>query len=191
MIIERIINKLCYYFRQYHLKSKIGYLGKGCLIGDYYCIDGKQLFIDDNVGIADGAWIKASSVLNNDDVELRIGEGCRIGRFNEIYATKSIILERKVLTAERVYISDNSHGYSCPETAIMDQPLVQNNPVRIGEGSWLCAGVAVLGVNIGKHCIIGANAVVTCNIPDYSIAVGVPAKVIKRYDFNQKKWVKV
>ncbi|MGO5541257.1 hypothetical protein ACTQWG_01860 [Blautia sp. HCP3S3_H10_1] len=43
-------------------------------------------------------------------------------------------------------------------------------------------------VNIGKHCVIGANSVVTSNIPDYSVAVGIPARVIKIYNFKNKQW---
>lgn len=190
-----MIGKIKHYiekeFRLYRLKKKVGQLGDKCDIGKYYCIEGDKLFIGDNVGIAEGAWIKASPVLNNSELELKIGNGCRIGRFNEIYATKSIILEEKVLTAERVYISDNLHGYNNPEIPIIDQSLIQNNTVRIGEGSWIGVGAVILGANIGKHCVIGSNAVVTHDVPDYSIAVGIPARIIKKYDFNQKKWIKV
>ena len=63
--------------------------------------------------------------------------------------------------------------------------------VVIGEGSWLGEHVCVIGASIGKNCVIGANSVVTHDVPDYSIAVGVPAKVIKRYNFNSKQWEKV
>lgn len=52
--------------------------------------------------------------------------------------------------------------------------------------------VAVVGnVKVGKHCVIGANSVVTKDIPDYSVAAGIPCKVIKRYDFEKEEWVKV
>lgn len=62
----------------------------------------------------------------------------------------------------------------------------------IRRDTWIGTNVSIIGnVNIGKHCVIGANSVVTHNIPDYSVAVGCPARVIKRYDFNQNKWVKV
>lgn len=120
-----------------------------------------------------------------------IGSGCSIGHFNEIYATKSIVIEDNVLTADRVYISDNLHGYENPEIPVIKQPIKQNGTVRIGEGSWLGAGACVIGANIGKHCVIGANAVVTHDIPDYSVAVGIPAKVIKKYNFNTSKWENV
>lgn len=190
MIIARIYSKITQIIRQILIRRQIGSLGKNCFIGAYYCFTGKKVFVGDNVAIAPGAWIRANPILNGDDLELRIEDGCNIGRFNEIYATKSIILEKNVLLAERIYISDNLHGYSNPDIPIMHQPIMQNKTVRIGEGSWIGSGVAVLGAHIGKHCIIGSNAVVTHDIPDYSVAVGIPAKVIKRYDANLNKWIK-
>ncbi|MDE5975374.1 MAG: acyltransferase, partial [Muribaculaceae bacterium] len=159
-------------------------------IGSYYCIAGKKVFIGNNVSIAPGAWIMANPVINGDDLVLRIEEGCNIGRFNEIYATKSIILEEKVLLAERIYISDNLHSYAEPDIPILDQPVIQNKSVRIGKGSWVGSGASILGANIGKHCVIGANAVVTHDIPDYCVAVGMPAKIIKRYNPLSSKWEK-
>ena len=68
---------------------------------------------------------------------------------------------------------------------------MQKHDVEIGEGSWLGENVCVLGAIIGRHCVIGANSVVTKDIPDYSIAVGAPAKVIKRYDFTTNSWQKI
>ena len=121
---------------------------------------------------------------------ISIGNGCAIGNWNEIYSTKSIIIEDYVLTADRVYISDNLHGYIDIKSPIIEQPIKQISTVRIGEGSWLGVGVAVIGANIGKHCVIGANAVVTHDIPDYCVAVGIPAKILKRYNMNSKKWEK-
>ena len=135
-------------------------------------------------------WLEANPLTGEDKAEIKIGNHCSIGHFNEIYSTKSIIIEDKVLTADRVYISDNLHGYTNPEIPIIDQPIKQINTVRIGEGSWLGVGVAVIGANIGKHCVIGSNAVVTKDIPDYSVAVGIPAKIIKRYNFSTERWEK-
>lgn len=61
--------------------------------------------------------------------------------------------------------------------------------VHIGDGSWLGTHVVIAGnITIGKHCVIGANSVVTKDIPDYSVAVGIPAKVVKRYNFDTKCW---
>ena len=114
-----------------------------------------------------------------------------IGHFNHIYATRSIILHKNVLTADKVYISDNMHGYENVELPILRQPIVQKHIVEIGEGSWIGENVCVIGAKIGKHCIIGANSVVSKDIPDYCVAVGSPAKVVKRYNAQLRKWEKV
>ena len=63
--------------------------------------------------------------------------------------------------------------------------------VFIGDNSWIGENVSIIGASIGKNCIIGANSVVTNNIPDYSIAVGSQAKIIKKYNFNTNKWIKL
>lgn len=152
-------------------------------------IQGKEFIkIGNNTTIRYKSWLEANPLTGERKAELIIGNGCAIGHFNEIHSTKSIVIEDNVLTADRVYISDNLHGYENPDIPIIKQPIKQNGTVRIGEGSWLGVGVAVIGANIGKHCVIGANAVVTHDIPDYSVAVGIPAKVIKRYNFESKDW---
>ena len=154
-------------------------------------IVGKNISIGSNVTIQYKSWIECSALTGEEKPELVIGDGCVIGHFNEIYATKSIVLEASVLTADRVYISDNLHGYELPDIPILKQSIKQIGTVRIVEGSWLGMGVAVIGANIGKHCVIGANAVVTKDIPDFSVAVGIPARVIRQYDFTKKKWIDV
>ena len=63
--------------------------------------------------------------------------------------------------------------------------------VHIGDGSWLGTHVVIAGnITIGKHCVIGANSVVKHDIPDYCVAAGIPARIIKRYDFGTKSWRK-
>ena len=64
--------------------------------------------------------------------------------------------------------------------------------ITVGDNCWLASNVTVCpGVKIGKNCVIGAGSVVTKDIPDYSVAVGNPAKVIKRYDINKQKWIRI
>lgn len=121
------------------------------------------------------------------------GNGTEIGRGSTISCLHSIIFEENVLTGPRVFISDHNHEYENPCVAISQQGVRcgKDDEVHIGEGSWLGTNVVMVGnVHIGKHCVIGANSVVTKDIPDYSIAVGSPAKVIKSYDFEKNEWVK-
>lgn len=119
---------------------------------------------------------------------LEIGDGCSIGRFNHIYATQRVVLGRHVLTANGVYISDNLHGYQDVTVPILQQPIRQNASVEIGDGSWIGHNACILGVRIGRHCVVGANAVVTHDLPDFSVAVGAPAIVIRRYDPDTRTW---
>ena len=150
----------------------------------------KRISIGSRCQINYRTWL-AAMPLTGTECELIIEDGCIIGHFNHIYATGFIILHKNVLTADKVYISDNSHEYKDVSKPIMFQSVIQKGSVEIGEGSWLGENVCVLGANIGKHCVIGANSVVTKDIPDYSVAVGIPAKIVKTYDFNIKKWIKV
>lgn len=152
-------------------------------------IDGKKnITIGNHVYIHAGTWLASVPLTNTKQPLLSFGDGCIIGHFNHIYATNSIIIEKNVLTADKVFISDNLHTFEDVDTPIHKQPIKQKNPVRIGEDSWIGENVCIIGASIGKHCVIGANAVVTHNIPDYSVAVGIPAKVIKRYNFETAHW---
>lgn len=119
---------------------------------------------------------------------LQIGDGCSIGRFNHLYATRRVVLGQHVLTANGVYISDNLHGYRDPSVPIMQQPIVQNGEVEIGDGSWIGHNACILGVRIGRHCVVGANAVVTRDLPDHCVAVGAPAIIVRRYDPGSATW---
>jgi acetyltransferase-like isoleucine patch superfamily enzyme len=120
-----------------------------------------------------------------------IGDRCLIGRGSGIVGHFSISIGDDVWTGHHVYITDQNHGYEDVSRPISQQTQPEL-PVVIGDGSWLGFGSVVLpGVTIGKHCVIGANAVVTSDIPDYSVAVGVPARVIRRFDAEQQKWISV
>lgn len=165
-------------------------IGKHVRIYSPLRIDGaKNIIIGDSVMIFKGTWLASISLNNEEKPSLEIREGVTIGHFNHIIATSSIIIEPYVLTASGVYISDNLHNYEDISLPIKKQQIKQCPPVRIGEGSWIGEHVCIIGASIGKHCVIGANAVVTHDIPDYCVAVGVPAKIIKRFDFNNNIWV--
>jgi acetyltransferase-like isoleucine patch superfamily enzyme len=146
-----------------------------------------RIFIEDDVVVNGHSWLQVAGQSG----KLEIGSGSVLGHFNHIFAYKSIIIGKKVLTADKVYISDCSHGYTDLSKAIMDQPVVDLNFVVIGDHTWLGENVVILGVSIGKHCVIGSNSVVLKDIPDYCIAVGSPARVVKRFDATTQDWVKV
>jgi acetyltransferase-like isoleucine patch superfamily enzyme len=147
----------------------------------------------ERINIGTGVYVAPMSYLavkspGTQDPVLVIGDGCKLGRFNHIYATRGVRLGSKVLTANGVYISDNLHGYRDPDQAIMDQPLVQLEPVSIGDGCWIGHNACILGASLGKNCVVGANSVVTKDAPDFSVLVGAPARIIRRYDAASREW---
>lgn len=173
-------------FYKYRFES----FGKKSYLHSPLRIDGiENIKIGNNVFIAYKTWL-AAMPLTGEKSKLIIEDGVHIGNLNHIYATQSIIIKKEVLTADKVYISDNLHGYEDINTSIIKQPIVQKKEVEIGEGSWLGENVCVIGASIGKHCVVGANSVVTKDVPDYCVIVGAPAKIVKRYCFEQQKWRK-
>ena len=121
---------------------------------------------------------------------VRIGDRCLIGRGSGIVGHFSIDIGDDVWTGHHVYITDQNHGYENVAQPISQQSQPER-AVSIGAGSWLGHGSVILpGATIGKHVVIGANAVVTGVIPDFSVAVGSPARVIKRFIEGQG-WVSV
>ncbi|MCR4825927.1 MAG: acyltransferase [Bacteroidales bacterium] len=187
-MVNKVIAKLKSLFL-YPFQFK--HFGKKSRIDKPLRIEGKRFIeIEDHVYVQPYTWLACQPLTCCNNPTLKLGEGTVVGNFNHIYATQSIVIENYVLTADKVYISDNLHGYDNPEIPILQQPIRQIGEVRIGEGSWLGENVCVIGASIGKHCTIGANSVVTHDIPDYCVAVGAPARVIKQYNFETKQWEK-
>ena len=171
-------------------RNKFREFGDGSRIVNALKIDGIQnISIGNKVYVAYKTWLAAVSHTGCEECELIIGDGTSIGNFNHIYATKSIVIGSNVLTADKVYISDNLHSYEDVHIPIIQQGIKQIGTVTIGDGSWLGENVCVIGANIGKNSVVGANSVVTKDIPDYCVAVGSPARIIKRYCFDNNKWL--
>lgn len=113
-----------------------------------------------------------------DETVVRIGDRCLIGRGSGIVAHLSIEIGDDVWTGHHIYITDQNHGWTDPDLPISGQ-FQPERPVRIGDGSWLGHGTVVLpGATIGRNVVVGANSVVTGELPDNCVAVGAPARVI-------------
>lgn len=117
---------------------------------------------------------------------LKIGDGANIGELNHITCVNSICIGDGFLSGKMVTITDNSHGcgtYEELDVAPYDRVIYSKKGVVIGNNVWLGDKVTVLpGVKIGDNVIVGANSVVSKDIPDGVIAAGVPAKVIKKIE---------
>jgi acetyltransferase-like isoleucine patch superfamily enzyme len=149
-----------------------------------------RISVGDFVTINSDCWIHVCKEEDSSIAPaLHLGNYVAIGMKATISAARQVIIEDYVFTAPNVYISDHGHEYKDVNRPIALQGISECKPVTIGTGTWLGQNVVVLpGSHIGRHCVIGANAVVNRAIPDFSIAVGIPAKVIKRYNFDSGAW---
>ena len=133
--------------------------------------------------------IEDFTTINNGAGDVIIGDNARIGIGSVVIGP--VRFGNKVGLGQHVFISGFNHGYEDGNVDSNEQPLVKKTVV-IDEDSHIGANcVVVAGVHIGKRCQIGAGSVVTKDIPDYSGAIGNPARIIKRYDINKQKWIRI
>ena len=145
------------------MNERFIHIGAGTLIGPYVAL---------SAGMAPGQECISDRVV-------AIGDRCLIGRGSSIVGHLSIEIGDDVWTGPHVYVTDQNHGYDDRDLPISQQHQPER-PVTIGDGSWLGTGTVVLpGAQIGRHVVIGANSVVAGVIPDFSVAVGAPARVVK------------
>ncbi|MBW8360044.1 MAG: acetyltransferase [Weeksellaceae bacterium] len=131
-------------------------------------------------------------------VVLRIGKNFQMNDYVHIAALEEVIIGDNVLMASKIFITDISHGTytgdeknSHPESIPKERAL-QSKPVRIGDNVWLGELVSVLpGVTIGKGTIVGANSVVSKSLPENIIAVGSPAKPVKKFNLDKMVWERI
>lgn len=112
-----------------------------------------------------------------------VGVGCKL--------TGPITLGNNILLAQNVLMSGLNHDFEDPSVPIVHQGFSVKEIV-VEDGVWIGGGAIITaGVHIGRNAVVGAGSVVTKDVPPYSVAIGNPAKVVKQYDFELKKWVKI
>jgi lipopolysaccharide O-acetyltransferase len=143
----------------------------------------QQMAIGAHSLILHGTWLSVESqAWDKPAPTLSIGARVGIRPYCMISAADHIEIEDDVIIAAYSSVIDSDHTYALGRPNVMHNPLA-TAPIRIGRGTWIAERVAVLrGADIGRCCIIGANSVVKGTIPDYSIAVGSPARVVGHVD---------
>jgi acetyltransferase-like isoleucine patch superfamily enzyme len=142
----------------------------------------RRIAIGDGVYVGAGSWLQVLPG-HGSAVAIDIGDGTSIAGSCVLSAVSSVRLGKRVLLARNVYIADHGHAYSDTSRAVLDQGVEAVAPVEIGDGAWLGQNVVVCpGVRIGRGAVVGANAVVRSDVPDHSVAVGVPARVVRTFD---------
>lgn len=168
-------------------------IGKQVYIGRHFkCItrEAGNVIIGNNVGISTNTTFLALLP----DSKIIIRDNVNIFHHFQINSAKYVEIKSNVIIAPYVFLCDHNHKFEDVTRPIKGQgiDMKPDTHIIIEEGSWLGTKVTVVGkVHIGRNCVIGANSVVTKDIPDYSIAAGIPAKIIKRYNFSTNTWEKV
>jgi acetyltransferase-like isoleucine patch superfamily enzyme len=142
-------------------------------------IDGEErIAVGAGVFVGPGCWLHVEG--DGRQVALELGDRSSIGAYSALSAVQSVVIGKRVLTARHIYVSDHSHEFGQPALAVRDQGLTKIAAVEICDGAWLGEAVVVCpGVRIGRGAVIGANSVVTTDVPDGGVAVGAPARVVR------------
>ncbi len=163
----------------------------------------ERIFLGDNVWLGPGCFIGAVTHYPSPSMrhpgrrqevqsfspQIRIGDRVTSTAGLTIGAVEQVEIGEDVMFASNVTVLDNLHGYRHPHEPYKYQPIERIAPVMVGRGCWIGQNVVILpSVTIGEMSIIGANSVVTHDVPPRSIAVGAPARVIKRWDEETQNW---
>lgn len=177
-----------------HVQSFGGYgdFGRGSLIRFPAKIRNRQyIHLGKNVFIAERCYLSLV-VDGNSKPSLVIGDDVCIGSDFTVSCADSIRIEKKVLLADRVFIGDSIHDYRNSEVPIIDQPVRAMGNVVIQEGAFIGINAVILpGVTIGRNAVVAASAVVTKNVPPFTVVAGNPATVVKRYNDIDGSWERV
>jgi len=178
------------------IRTKMTFI-KARIIRFPFDVRGKQ-YMSISKGFTAGVGCRLEAYPVGENKVLYIGENVQINDYVHISAMENVCIGANVLIASKVFISDLNHGsygtddvHDCPNTPPNERKLYAK-PVIIEENVWLGEFVSVLpGVTIGRGTIVGSNSVVSKSLPPYVIAVGTPAKPVKKYNFESKRWEKI
>lgn len=177
-------------------KLRFKRFGKKTLLKKAFKIYGsKHISIMDCCTIHENARIEAIDRWNGKSFNpsIYIDSGSNIHYSCTILAAgnSEVHIGKKVLIASNVFITNENHGLDPSTDSYLSNELITRDVV-IGDGCWIGESCIILpGVTIGEKSIVGAGSVVTKSIPPYTIAVGNPAKPIKRFNFQKEKWEKI
>ena len=188
--------QFAYHGAKTHLfyRQVFGSMGKRCVIIQPISLyNARFIHLGDRVRINYGVRLDAILDKPSRVPELRIGSNVNVEQNVHIICHSRITIGNNVSITGNCAIVDITHPYTDVQDPrpIGQRILDDDSFVEIGEGSFLGFGAVVLpNVRIGKHCVIGANSCVTRSVPDYSVATGNPAIVVRHYDFVSESWVR-
>ena len=184
--------KICLYKYFWYVKTllkkfRFGHIGKKSYIGPRGIFLGtKKVFIGNEVRIYPGVRLEAY-----EDGKIKIEDDVSIGQNFHCTARDELVIGAHSTILGNVFITDMDHDYQEIGVHILKQKCIVKQ-THIGENCFIGYGAAIqAGTKLGKQCVVGANAVVRGEFPDYSVIVGAPAKIVKKYNVESGKWERV
>ena len=188
MFLKRIIS-WCYY--NFYVRRQLKELGDNSVLKyPFTIVNGKFISIGKRATIFSNVLFQAIKESDQDEPSIIIGDNVRIWSNVQISAAQKMTIGNDVAIAANSFITDTTHPYEDISKAPRYNKLKFLTPVSIGDDTWVGRNVIISGSKIGKHCIIGANSMVSKNIPDYCVVVGNPARIVKRYNPITGIWEK-
>ena len=178
----------CSFFKKVHFKRRN--CGENVFIHPTAQLIGlNNISIGSNSLISEGCWFNVNFRSTN-DIGISIGNNCHIGRRNFFSSGPLISIGDYSFTSVDCHFLGCGHSFNDPRTPYNLAGLTKGGKIRIGVNCWLATSVTVLeGVSIGHGSIVGARSLVVSDVPPFSLVIGSPARVIKRFDFERKEWV--
>lgn len=183
-VLQRTILS-CFYQIKYPLKKEVHCdshvkFGKGTRI---YFYDG-SMHVRENTTVCNNSKFIIGSG------RLEIGKNCLLGEYGIYNTFADLIIEDDVITADRISFVTNIHQYGDVNVPIKEQPSTSDEIV-IGRGTWIGMNATILaGTHIGKNVVVAAHSVVKGDFPDYCVCGGIPAHIIRQYNFQSGEWEK-
>ena len=179
------------FFMKYVNSLRYGYWGNKSIIYKPFKVTGKKhIYIGNSVFFDQG--LRMEAITHKGAYKycprIYINDFMHAEQHCQIFCANSVKIGKHVVISSDVFITDVEHEYNSIQSGILEQKL-KIGSTKIGDYAFLGVGVKIIkGVTIGKHAVIGANSVVTKDIPAYCVAVGIPARVIKKYNPSTQKW---
>ncbi len=153
-------------------------IGNNVVIDDGAVIDAKGRS-NRGISIGSGVFVGRHTSLHTKDGDLELEDGVNISSFCTVFSMSTVRIGANTLIAGYVSIVGGGHDFDRTDVAVIDQPR-SSRGIQIGANSWIGTGVSILdGVTLGHDVVVGANAVVTGDLPDFAVAAGTPARVLR------------
>ena len=156
-------------------------LGDGVVVDDLVVLDAKGA-TNRGITVGDGVFLGRGTILSCKDGDIVLGDHTNIGFNCEVFSASTVTVGRHGLFAAYTYLVGGGHEFDRADVPVIEQQR-SSRGITLGDNVWLGTGTKVLdGVRIGQGVVVGAGAVVTDDLPDGAVAVGIPARVVRHRD---------